>query len=262
MIASTHEHRVRSRSIYTRAPVITLRSGVTLCNSLAAAVPKDADAATKKAAAKLKQVGKAAQEALGERQRILSTVTESQSAAIDHEADATWGALRARVAAYADLPATSYPKAARATALLQTLFGSEGLLFLKDRYADQRTAMAALLARIDDEGLAKEIDAIAGADFLAAVRDVQPRYDAMVAGLLAKDGGAGTPNLLLQTRAMQRAIVAYATKICAAVDDDDAASIATATKALLPIKNQRDRAPRAAADAQAAEPPDPAAPAS
>lgn len=53
------------------------------------------------------------------------------------EADSIWGALRTLMQALAMLPADRVPKALRASVLLVTLFGADGLAFLRDTYPVQ-----------------------------------------------------------------------------------------------------------------------------
>jgi hypothetical protein len=87
----------------------------------------------------------------------------------------------------------------------------------------------------------KDIDAIAGPEFLQQIRDVMPRYQAMVNGKLRRDSTSGQ-NLSEHVRALQAAIVEYATKIAAMVDDDEPESIRMAQSALRPIEAHREAA--------------------
>ena len=81
-----------------------------------------------------------------------------------------------------------------------------------------------------NEGLAAEIDQLAGPELLQHIRHIHPPYEAMVQAALQRE--SGQQNLLEHVRAIQRAVVAYATRVWATVEDDDATTIETARNAL------------------------------
>jgi hypothetical protein len=121
--------------------------------------------------------------------------------------------------------------------------------------------MSMLLKRIDDEGLAADIDKLAGPEFLQHIRNVHPRYEAMVQTSLQRE--TSQTNLLEHVRLIQRAVVAYATRVCATVEEDDDTSAETARDALAAIDKMRltaanKRGGAAAPDAPAETPADPA----
>jgi len=99
--------------------------------------------------------------------------------------------------------------------------------------------MATILRTITEEGLEKEVNEIIGPELLTAVREVQPRYEAMVDERLRRDKASGQ-NLFETIRAIQAAIVNYAGKVIGAIEHDDPATVETARIALLPILNHRD----------------------
>ena len=99
--------------------------------------------------------------------------------------------------------------------------------------------MATVLQTIAQEGLETDVNEVIGAEFLSAVRDVQPRYEAMVRERLRRDKAAGQ-NLFETIRALQAAIVNYAGKVIGSIEHDDPATVETARLALLPISNHRD----------------------
>jgi Family of unknown function (DUF6261) len=234
---------------YVRAPIITVSSGVTLALAVADACPAGAPVAVKKAQKRLWTTAEKARDDLAARNRALGVYSEEDSRALDNEADRCWGGLRMRLQALAMLPAARYPRARRAAELEAKLFG-EGTEFLKAEYTVQGPAMAAILQRIDEDKLAAEVDALAGPDFLKALRDVQPRYEAMVSERLRRDKALGQ-NLLETTRALQAAIVNYATKLIATIDDEDPESVEAVRVALLPIDNFRKDAARPASSEEA-----------
>lgn len=241
---------------YVRAPIISVSSGVTLAQTLLSATPKNADPKVKKAAKHLKAVADKALADLTERNKKLGEYTEEDSRVLDNEADRAWGALRMRLQAIGMLTEFAKADAKRAVALDTILFqGSTA--FLKSDYAVQNTRMSSILKQIDEDGLQADIDRLAGPQFLGAVRDVQPRYEAMVKEKGKRDTASGQ-DLNETVRALQAAIVNYASKVTGTVEHDDPASAEAARVALLPILNFRDAAAHAAAAAKA--PPAPAAP--
>jgi hypothetical protein len=166
--------------LYARAQNITLASGIVLARALVAACPDIMPPPVKKAVKHLAKVAANAEKAWADRQRDLGAVPDANSRALDQEADGAWGNLRDRLVAYAGLSRTLFPRAARAQELVDSIFGATGLVFLRDTYVLQWSAMSMLLKRIDDEGLAADVDKLAGPEFLQHIRNVHPRYEAMV----------------------------------------------------------------------------------
>lgn len=227
-------------ALYTRAPILGIAAAITLGRALADGCPKSMPANCKKAAKQLGQTVDAAESAWAARKSELGAISDEDSRQLDQFTDNLFSALRARIQAYSVLPAADFPKAARAGAIGTMLFGAEGLSFLKDPYADQFAGMGALLKQINDEKLQKDIDDVAGPEFLHAIKAVMPRYKAMVQAMLHRDDASGQ-NLLEHVRAIQRAIVNYSTKICATVEDDDPKTADVARQVLLPILKVREQ---------------------
>lgn len=225
------------QSVYVRAPVITVSSGVSLALALVDACPKDVSAQVKKAVKKLKTTAESARDALAERNRLLGTFSEEDTRALDNEADRIWGGFRMGLQALSMLPPARHPKAKRAAELDAQLFG-QGMEFLKADFSTQSINMSAILLRIHQDKLQSEIDALIGPDFLQAAREIQPRYEAMVSERLRRDKATGQ-NFLDMTRGLQAAIVNYASKLLGAVDEDDPEAVEAVRIALLPIANAR-----------------------
>jgi hypothetical protein len=245
---------------YVHAPIITVSTGVTLALALVDSCPPGASPVIVKARDRLSKTAVDARDALAGRNHALGVYSDEDSRVLDNEADRAWGALRMRIQAMAMLSPARFPKATRAAEIDALLF-TAGMEFLKAEYAEQSTRMSAILAQIDTDKLAPDLDAIAGVEFLQAVRDVQPRYEVMVRERLRRDKAMGQ-NLLDIVRGLQAAIVNYAAKIIATIEDDDPATVEAARVALVPIANHRAAAKaRAAADAPAATPAAPATPA-
>lgn len=225
-------------SIYLRSPVFSVQEGISLARALLAAAPKGLPALVKRTADKLRQAADAAQDALLERQREQNQLSEEDSRALDQEMDSVWGGLRLRLQGYAFLSADSVPQAGRAAALLTQLFGSEGTNFLKESYSTQLATMTTLYKRITRDKLGKEIDALCGPEFLAEIRRLLPRYERMVNAMLSRPAVSG-PSLFVHRSALSRAVVAYATAMCALVDEDSPETIQRTVTALAPILGQR-----------------------
>jgi len=250
-------------SLYIRAPIITVSTGVTLANALHDACASGAPAGVKKASKHLKSVADKAEADLAARNRKLGEFSEEDSRQLDNEADRAWGGFRLRLQGLAMLDPETYPRARRAAELEAKVF-AQGSEFLKLEYAAQSTAMSSLLKQIDDDGFQKDIDDLAGKEFLQAIRHVQPCYEAMVKERLRRDKAMGQ-NLADSVRAIQSAIVNYAQKVLGTIEHDDPDTTEAARVALLPIANFREAAARAAAaegaPAEPAAPPEkPAAP--
>lgn len=182
-------------TLYTRAPILTIATAITLGGALVTACPPGAPPTLRKAADKLQTTTASAQTAWAARKRALGALSDEDSRVLDVQADGCWSALRGRLESYALLPIEDHPRAARAGELIFILFGKDGLDFLKHRYVNQLPAMQTLLQRIDDEGLQPDLDDLAGPEFLAAIRKIVPRYDAMVQAMLQRDETSGV-NLL------------------------------------------------------------------
>jgi hypothetical protein len=225
--------------LYVRAPLMNAEAGIALCRAIVAAAPKDAPAPLKKAVKKISDAADKAQAALALRQKALGKVSEDDARLVDQAGDASWGALRMRLLGYAELPEAKYPDAKRAADLVVNLFGPDGLSFLKETYPVQWSTADTILKRIDDEGLQKDIDRIAGKDFLANVRAQHQAYGAMVQSVLLREQ-IETVNLADHVRAMGRAIAEYSTRVCAIVDEDDPDSISSARLALRPLDTYRE----------------------
>ena len=221
---------------YITAPIVTIETGIVLAKTLASAMPKSLPVHVKKAALKLLKVAEDGEVALAQRQRELGQTPDESSRDVDFAADSAWNVLHDLLEALTRLP-DSYERAKKAKKLLPVLF-PEGTAFLRLSYGAQVVRMDLILKRIDGDGLAKTLEAVIGPEPLQEVRAVQPRYESMVKRRLKEVGAAA--NLLENVRALQRAIVEYATTVASTVDSDDAASVALAREALRPIDNHRE----------------------
>jgi hypothetical protein len=238
---------------------MTLEAGIALARALVDACPKTMPASVKKAAKKLSDAADKARDGLAARQKALGKISDEDVRLIDQAGDSSWGALRTRLLGYSTLPGTEYPDAMRAGELVIQLFGEDGLSFLKETYPVQWSTADTILHRIDSDGLREDIDRIAGKEFLDNVRKRHAAYGAMVKRLMIKESAAAV-NLSDEVRALGRAIVAYATQVCAHADDDAPDTIEQARAAVRPLDMFREAsAKRSSSDTSTQAPPAPQA---
>lgn len=239
---------------YAHAPRMTVEGGMTLCRVLADACPASMNASVKKAAKRLSEVAETAQFAYTLRRKALGKNTVDDARPIDRGADNSWGALRTRLQAYAMLPRETYPDAQRAVEILYSLFGEAGLSFLTESYPEQYAIADSVIRRIDGEGLAADIDRLAGTQFLENVRTQHGAYGKMVQTVLQREETL-TDDLNEHVRAMGQEVVDYATKVLASIDRDKPATITIARTALRPIDAFREATQRRAASQPPQAPP-------
>jgi len=168
-----------------------------------------------------------------------------------------WGGLQRRLEGLTMLPRT-YPQSGRAAEILALLFPG-GMEFLRSEFATQSTKMRSILQLIDTDHLADEIDALAGKEFLAAIREIQVRYENMVTERLRRDSATGQ-SFVETVRSLQSAIVNYAGKIIGSIEHDEEETIERARLALLPIVNFREANRAARASGLVDEPSEPKQP--
>ena len=227
-------------SALLRTPVLNLANAISLADALVEAAPSGLSGLTLKAKDRLAQASQTARDAIVARQRVLSGLPERDTRELDNRADRLWGALRDRLAAQAALREVGVPGAQRAGELNVALFEPGGLTFLQKSYPVQLTMMQATLQRIDEDGLAPEIDRYAGPEFLAAIRPVVAEYGRMVSELLRK-AEAKSEDFSSHLTAVRSAIVDYAARVYATIDPDEPATETRAAAALHPIAQLRAR---------------------
>jgi hypothetical protein len=221
---------------FTRLPNFSVRSGVSLASSLLElSLPVESDA-TRRAARRLAERAAEARAALSRRAPKGSSPA-SDAPSIDLASDRAWSALKLRLEGYALLPVASNARAAKARELLTVLFGNEGLSFVNLPYAEQAAATEAILARIDAESLARDVEQCAGKDFIDAVRAMQPKYEAMVRDFLARDDKS--ENLRTVQLALQSALAQYAVAAIGAIDTENPAHLDAVSAALAPLSNHK-----------------------
>ncbi len=221
---------------YLRPPRANAEQAITLSIALLAAVPKGVKEGVARAAERLRSAAITLQKAWIATNRV---APGGDKTAADNRVDTAWGVLRMRIEAYSYLPKGSSPLVARAEELLSKLF-PDGLKFLSLAMDLEWAVSEALLARIDAEHFAADINAIAGPEFLAEVRAAHVAYG-QVLGLTTPDSKRAESAALVEPlRDLMRAIADYALQIAATVDRDRRETIEAARAALAPLDRARD----------------------
>ena len=221
-------------SLYVRVPIINVSNGISLARALLTASPKGAPAPVRKAARKLRTAATELQEARLARSRA-GVVSDARSA--DKSMDNAVSALHQRLTACTLLSVEQHPLATRAAELLAALF-PDGLKLLLLPYTEEWAEVDTLLRRIDADGLAPELDRLAGKEFLAAVRGAFVAYGSAL-GVTKKSAEVATVPLADPLRSVGRAIAAYATQVVAAFDDSEGDARAALRAALVPLDAHR-----------------------
>lgn len=219
---------------YLRPPVPDVITGITLGVALLNAMPRSAPEGLKKAAGKLRISTVALQDAWNWSER---SATPGEKRMADIAIDNAWTALHSRLEAYSILPQIRWPKAPRAGEILAAVF-PDGLAFLSLPYAEEWAEGERRLKRINElsPSLAREIDELAGVEFLAEVKQAQARYGEVLA--LAKPGSKAGTDLMEHLRTLTRSVSAYALQVIA-MADGTAASVRVIKAILKPIDDLR-----------------------
>lgn len=218
---------------YLRLAMTDVPSGIALGVALLGAMPRNAPDNVKKAATKLRMATVGLQDAYS---RVERGASLSEKRLADVAIDNAWTALHARLDAYASLPPTHWPRATRAAEIVAAIFPN-GLAFLSFPYADEWAEGEKRLERIARGGLTKDIDEIAGTEFLAEVKRAQQRYGEVLA--MRKGSATKLPaDLTDPLRALGRAISNYALQVIA-TSDGSAASRYAIRQTLKPIEDMR-----------------------
>ena len=174
--------------------------------------------------------------------------------------DNAWGILLDRLEAYSLLPVAAFSRAPRARELVDIL-SPKDREWLNYAYEAEWAESNKRLKRIEDEGLAKDINELAGPEFLDEVRHAHEEYGVAV-GVTKPAPDKPEVNLAEPLRALARAIGRYGIAVAGMVNDDPE-SVAVVRRALRPIDSFREgqaRRSRAGGAAAEAAPEAPASP--
>ena len=230
---------------YVRPPILDVATGVALGVGLISAMPKPAPDNVRAAATKVRKDTVALQLAWGKTATAAPDRCKS-----DMRIDNAWGILLDRLESYSRLPVATYPRAARAQELLDTI-SPHDREWLKLVYEAEWAESTKRLDRIESESLAKDINELAGPEFLAEVKAAHAEYG-IALGVTTPAQVAVEVNLAAPLRSLSRAIGRYGIAVVG-MAGDDAASIAVVRKALRPIDSLREGQARRARAGNAAD---------
>lgn len=245
---------------YVRPPKFDVPSGVTLGLSLITAMPKPAPDHVRAAATKVRKDTLALQLAWGK--SGLATIPRDRRKS-DNRIDTAWAGLLDRLESYSWLPVGIYPRAARARELCD-IISPVDREWLKFVYESEWAESDKRLVWIEEQGLTKDVNELAGPEFLAEVKAAHVEYGVALA--VTKTAPEVLEcKLAAPLQSLARSIGRY-TLAVVTMAGDDAASIAVARKALRPVDDFREgqarraRAGGAAVEAVDAEPGAPVSP--
>jgi hypothetical protein len=244
-------------SPYVRAPMIDVPSGVALGVALLTALPKPTPDNVLNAANKVRQETVALQLAWAKTDSGGAPPDRRKS---DMRIDNAWAILLDRLEAYSLLPVAAFSRAPRARELTDILSPNDRE-WLNYAYEAEWAESNKRLKRIEDEGLAKDIDELAGPEFLAEVRHAHDEYGVAV-GVTQPAHDKPEVNLAEPLRALARSIGRYGIAVAGMINDDPE-SVAVVRRALRPIDSFREgqaRRTRAGSAAVEAAPEAPASP--
>jgi hypothetical protein len=236
-------------ALYVRPPKLDVPSAVTIGLALITAMPKPAPDHVRAAATKVRKDTVALQLAWG-KSGLATTPRDRRKA--DLRVDTAWAGLLDRLESYSRLPPGTYPRAARARELCDIISPNDRE-WLKFVYESEWAESNKRLGWIDEQGLTKDVNELAGPEFLAEVKDAHAEYGIALAVTKA------APEVLEYKLAeplqsLARSIGRY-TLAVVTMADDDPASIAAVRKALRPVDDYREgQARRAKSGGTAAEP--------
>lgn len=233
--------------LYGSVPTRTPRATLGLARALLSAAPEDPDKPLAKRIARIRKAAKLLQGAWVDAGRPAPAAQDVRS--LDATLDRLWSALRSRLDGCALLGDDDL--APRAERLGTTLFPT-GLDFLRLAYPEEWAESERRLALIKTDELDAEIEELAGAPYLPALKQAHAAYGTAL-GITDKKAAAPDPARVLEPlRELQAAIASYVRAVVGAVDEDDEESVVAAQEQLEPIV--RARRPRASGAAEAEEP--------
>lgn len=217
---------------YVRPPRMSAWMAVVLTLHLVKAAPARMQARTRAALEALRAACAELQSVARDRLRI----SRENMRPLDAALDSGWIGLRMALDAVARLAGT--PEADRATFLLPRVL-PRGTEFVRFAYEAQWNESENLLAKIDEDGLAPQIDALVGGHFLAFIRRAHAAYgEALGLG----ESLLETPDTTAIANAVTNvayAIAEYGRMMVGELDRNDPESVARFLKAMAPLDRHR-----------------------
>lgn len=220
--------------LYTSVPTRTPGATLSLTRALLSAAPAKPEKLVAKRIVKLRKGAKLLQAAWVDAGRPAAAVADARP--FDVVLDRSWSAMRSRLDGCVLLGDDDI--APRASQLMATVFPT-GLDFLKLPYNEEWAESERRLAMIKADGLAKELDELAGKPYLAAIKKAHAAYGSAL-GITNKKGSAPQAvRVAKPLRELQAAIGGYVRTVVGQVDEDDEESVAAAQAQLEPIVRAR-----------------------
>lgn len=180
---------------------------------------------------------------------------------LDAAFDNGWTALRDRLECWTRVHGKSFERLrAKAEQLIASYF-PDGVEFVKLAYEGEWVYSQQILERFEEEGAIPDIERLAGAEYLANVRE-QHAFLGAALGLSGKreaEEVASTTGVADRVTALATAIADYTRRLAGEVETEDAASVAAFQKAVKPLDDHR-AAAVGGATKPTEEPVDPATP--
>lgn len=233
--------------LYSTVPTRTPGATLSLVRGLLAAASREPEERVARRIAKLSKAAKLLQAAWVAAGRPTATVADLRP--FDVVLDRSWSALRSRLEGAVQLGDDDH--APRAVQMMATLFPT-GLDFLKLSYPEEWAESERRLVMIKADGLAQEIEALAGKPYLPSIKKAHAAYGS---ALGITDKKATTPDpvrVAKPLRELQAAIASYVRAVVGQVEEDDEESVVAAQEQLEPIV--RARRPRESGVAEVEEP--------
>ncbi len=231
-------------SAYDTAPVTDLAGAISLVDILVKTITDNHPDALVDHRAYMAEKSQDAQDAIVAQQKAAHESAGAANQAVDLSADRSFSALLQRLRAALLLP-PDHAHPALAEKIIDRVFGSDGLEFLRLPYASQLTQMRVRMVPVDGDaegkgkeaGLAENIDAVAGPAYLANVRHQITRYDAMVHS--KSTTAIVSESLLPHLHTLRTAITHFATIVIGTIRLGKPETLAAAQLLLAPIDNAR-----------------------
>jgi hypothetical protein len=169
-------------SLYTSEQLFDTPGGIALATMLIQAAPKQLSPDMKRGLGAVKRSAMALKKAWELSDQSQGGV---DTRAADNRLDQAWAGVKSRLDAYARLPAGEYARAPRAAALVELLFPN-GMGFLNLSYTAEWAESQRILERIVKQELQKDVDLLAGREFLAEAKAAHALYGQVLGTTKAK----------------------------------------------------------------------------
>jgi hypothetical protein len=228
-------------SLYGTVPTRTPGATLSLARGLISAAATKPDAAITRRIAKIRKSAKLLQTAWVEAGRPSASGEDPRP--YDVTLDRCWAALRTRLEGCVQLGDDDH--APRAGVMLSTIYPN-GLDFLRLSYPEEWAESERRLEMVKKDKLAKELEELAGAPYLPAIKKAHAAYGTVLGITDKKAPAVESVRVAKPLRELQAAIGAYVRAVVGQVEEDDEESVAAAQEQLEPLV--RAKRPRGSAE--------------